>query len=245
MRALALLLLLPLLCGFTGNKGVESVSHAGVGIGTVRTVDDADNYGEVGADFAFKFRHFPYDDLSGWFQVGASYMTFPEGGALGNQIITIQAIGGVVKNWGTVGLGFVLVGDVTGIGPIGMLPSVKLRIGPPSKVQFGFGVFDEAPYWTRSGVMHFDGIFTVPFDKIWAPRLRIGGRLNPYDAGLRVPIELTGGVEARIGRHVRIGVDGSLGDGGFGNPPSFTASVRVGVAVGKGTKSDVLPQPAE
>ncbi len=217
----------------------------GVGIGTSRTLLDSDNFGEVGGDFAYKFRNFPYDDLSGWMQVGASYMTFPDGGALGNQIVTIQAIGGVTKSFGYVGLGFVLSGDTSGFGPIWMLPSVKLRVGQSSKVQFGFGVFDEAPYWTSGGVLHFEGIFSVPFDKIWAPRLKIGGRLNPYDAPLRVPFELAGGVEARLGRHVRVGIDASVGDGGFGNPPSFTVSARIGGAVGRGTKSDVRPAPAK
>ncbi len=219
--------------------------HAGVGIGTIQSPDDRDNYGEFGGDFAFKFRNFPYDDLSGWMQVGLSYMTFPEGGALGNQVVTIQAIGGVLKNWGYVGVGFVVLGDVTGVGPIGMLPSFKLRLGPHSKVQFGLGVLDEAPYWSRGGVLHFEGIFSLPFDKIWAPRVKVGGRLNPYDAGQRVPLEFVAGVEARLGRHLRIGIDASLGDGGLGNPPSFTVAARVGVAIGKGTKSDVAPEPAD
>ena len=218
--------------------------HTGVGIGTVRTLADVDNFGEFGADFAFKFRNFPYDDLSGWMQVGASFMTFPEGGALGNQVVTMQVIGGVLKNFGYFGVGFVLSGDTTGIGPMWMLPSVKMRIGPSNKVQFGVGVLDEAPYWTTGGVLHFEGIFTVPFEKIWAPKLKIGGRMNPYDPQ-RVPLELCGGVEARLGRHVRIGVDGSVGDGGFGNPPSFTVSARIGGAVGRGTKTDVKPAPAK
>jgi hypothetical protein len=231
----------PLLCGFTGNKGVESVFHAGVGIGTVRTLADSDNFGEFGGDFAFKFRNFPYDDLSGWLQVGASYMTFPDGGALGNQIVTIQLMGGVMKSFGYFGGGFVLTGDTSGIGPMGILPSIKLRVGDHDRVQFGMGMFDQAPYWSSGGVLHFEGIFTVPFEKIWAPKVKVGGRLNPYDAGQRVPIEFAAGIEARLGRHIRVGVDGSLGDGGFGNPPSFTVALIVGGAVGKGTKSDVKP----
>ena len=218
--------------------------HTGVGIGTVRTLSDVDNFGEVGADFAFKFRNFPYDDLSAWMQVGASVMTFPEGGALGNRVVTMQVIGGVLKDFGYFGVGFVLSGDTTGIGPVWMLPSAKLRIGPSNKVQFGVGVFDEAPYWTTGGALHFEGIFTVPFEKIWAPKLKIGGRMNPYDRE-RVPLEAYGGVEARLGRHVRLSVDASIGDGGFGNPPSFTVSGRIGGAVGRGTKSDVKPAPAK
>lgn len=239
-----MLILVPLLVGFTGNKGAESIVHVGAGIGEVRTLTDVDPFGEVGGDFAFKFRNFPYDDLSAWVQVGGSWMTFPSGGSLGNQVVTIQAMGGVLKNFGYFGAGFILSGDVTGIGPVWMLPSFKLRVGEHDKVQFGLGMFDQAPYWTSGGVLHFEGIFTVPFEKIWAPKLKIGGRLNPYEAGLRVPIELYGGVEARLGRHIRVGVDASIGDGGFGNPPSFAVALRVGAAVGKGTRTDIKPAPA-
>lgn len=234
-----------MLCGFTGDKGAESVFYAGAGLGRVNTATDADNYGEVGGSWALKFRNFPYDDLSGWMQLGASWTTYPQGGNVGNQIVTIQVMGGILKNFGYFGGGFVLSGDVTGVGPIWMLPSIRLRLGPHDKVQFGFGMLDEAPYWTSGGLLHFEGIFTVPFEKIWAPKLIIGGRLNPYAASDRFPLELYGGAEVRLGRHVRVGILASVGDGGFvGGEPSFAGSVRIGGAVGPGTKSGVQPAPA-
>jgi hypothetical protein len=244
-RALPLLFAALLLTGFTGDKGAESEVYVGGGIGRISTPFDADNYGEIGGTWRHKFRNFPYDDLAGWFQIGASWSTYPTGGNLGNQLLTIQLMGGTVKNYGEFGAGFVLTGDLTGVGPMLLLPSFRLRLGDHDKAQFGFGMFDEAPYWSGGGLLHFEGIFAVPFEKIWAPRLKIGGRMNAYGAGERFPLELYGGAEAHLGRHVRLGIEGSLGDGGVpGGEPSFTAAVKVGGAFGKGTKSGVRPTPA-
>jgi len=235
-----------LLCGFTGNVGAEAVAYAGVGIGTAQSIDDADSFGEVGGHFRYKFRNFPYDDLSGWLQVGASWTTYPSGGDLGNQLLTIQYLGGMRRNWGEVGGGLAIFGDVSGIGPMLVLPCIRIRVGEADRVQFGFGMVDEAPVWTSGGLMHWEGIFAVPFKKVWAPRLKIGARLNPYSPIERFPLELWGGVEARLGRHVRVAVDASLGDGGgTANPPSFTALLKVGMAAGPGTKSDRKPKPAD
>lgn len=245
LRQIAPLLALPvLLCGFTGNVGRESEFYAGVGIGQIKTAVDNDQYGEVGGTWRFKFRHFPYDDLAAWIQFGASWTTFPQGGALGNQVWVIQYMGGLVRDWGEFGGGFALVGDQTGTGPMFVLPSIRLRIGRHDMVQFGFGVLDEAPYWASGGVMHFEAIVAMPFQKVWAPRARIGGRMNPYAPVDRTPIELFGGIEVRLGRHIRIGVEASLGDGGEpGGEPSFTLSGKLGGAVGPGTRSDKRPQP--
>jgi len=115
------LLLLPLalmLSGFTGNVGPESEFYAGVGIGRVNTTLDSDNYAEAGGTIRYKFRHFPYDDIAAWVQFGASWTTYPTGGNFGNQIWTIQYMGGIVKNFGEFGGGFVLSGDQTGVGPL-------------------------------------------------------------------------------------------------------------------------------
>ena len=249
LRLRKLLLVLPLalaLSGFTGNVGPESEFYAGVGIGKINTPFDSDPYSEIGGTWRLKFRHFPYDDLAAWVQFGASGASYPEGGNFGNRIWTIQYMGGIRKNFGEFGAGFVLSGDETGFGPLLVLPSIRLRLGEHDRVQFGFGMLDEAPYWTTGGIMHFEGIFAVPFEKIWAPRLKIGGRLNLYAPGERFPLELFGGAEIRFGRHVRLGIEASLGDGGVaGGEPSFTASVKLGGAVGPGTRSDRQPEPAQ
>lgn len=240
-----LALALPVLCGFTGNKGAESEFYVGAGIGQIATPFDLDRYSEFGGTWRLKFRNFPYDDLAGWVQLGGSWSTYPTGGNLGNQIVTINVMGGTNKNFGTFGAGFVLSGDVTGFGPMLLLPSFRVRLGEHDKVQFGFGMLDEAPYWTAGGLLHFEGIFAVPFEKVWAPRLKIGGRLNAYGAGERFPLELYGGAEARLGKHVRIGLEASIGDGGVsGGEPSFTAALKIGGAVGPGTKSTERPRPA-
>lgn len=245
LRFAALLLTLPLLLsGFTGNVGPESEFYVGLGIGQVKTDLDNDRYGEVGGTWRLKFRHFPYDDTAPWVQFGMSWSTYPTGGNLGNQVWAFQYMGGFVKNWGEFGAGFVLVGDSTGTGPFFLTPSFRLRLGPQDRFQFGFGVMDEAPYWSTGGVLHFEAIVTVPFEKIWAPKLKIGGRLNLYAPFERTPLELFGGVEARLGRHLRVGVEASLGDGGSaGSEPSFTVALKLGGAVGPGTKSDRKPEP--
>ncbi len=247
MRRLAIALLLCVsLSGFTGNVGPESEFYVGAGIGRVNTAFDSDNYGEIAGTWRLKFRHFPYDDLAGWIQFGGGWTTYPTGGNFGNQIWTIQYMGGVVKDFGEFGAGFVLTGDSTGIGPLLVLPSFRLRLGPHDRVQFGFGVLDEAPYWSTGGVMHFEAIVTVPFEKVWAPRLKGGARLNLYAPAERFPLELFGGVEARIGRHLRLAVEASIGDGGVpGGEPSFTAAAKIGGAVGPGTRSTERPQPAQ
>jgi hypothetical protein len=239
---------LPLLVGFTGDKGVEAETYVGFGIGNVRTAIDDDPFGEIGGSFRFKFRNFPYDDKAGWIGVAASWHTWPQGSQIGNQLLTILWEGGVVYDWGEFGGGIVVFGELTGVGQLFVLPSVRLRAGDHERVQFGFGMADDAPFWSAGGLMHWEGIFAIPWDKLWAPRVKIGVRVNPYPfvPDERVPIELFGGVEARIGRHVRVSVEGSLGDGGGpGLPPSFTAAVKIGAAVGKGTKSGIKPQSVD
>lgn len=249
-RLLSLLLVVPLslMCtGFTGNIGPELEAYTFVGISKVETAFDSDAMGELGVQARFKFRNIPYDDLSIWVQVGVSGTTFPDGGNLGNQILNIQYLGGILRNWGEIGGGFVLFGDTTNIGPLLILPSFHLVVGQHDRVQFSMGAFDQVPLLTGAGLLHWEGIFTIPFDRIWAPRVKVGGRLNPYEGFDRLPVEFYTGVELHLGRHVRVGVDLSLGDGGsgFSGPPSFALSIRAGVAVGKGTKSTRKPKPVD
>ncbi len=249
-RLLALVLVLPLALacsGFTGDVGREMEAHVGVGIGKVETAFDSDAMGELAVQARYKFRNMPYDDLSIWVQMGFSWTTFPEGGELGNQLVSLQYLGGVLRNWGEIGGGFVLFGDTTDVGPMLLLPAFRLVVGEHDRVQFGMGAFDQVPFFSGGGPLHWEGIFTIPFDKVWAPRVKVGGRLNPYAAFERLPLEFYTGVVVHLGRHVRIGIDASLGDGGqgFQGPPSFGLSVRVGMAVGKGTKSDRKPQPVD
>ena len=235
------------LSGFTGNVGAESEFYVGLGIGQVNSAYDSDRYGEVAGSWRYKFRHHPYDDMAAWIGIGGGWTTYPTGGNFGNQVVTLQFMGGFTKNWGEFGGGLLLTGDTTGIGPMIVLPAFRLRLGPHDKIQFGFGVFDEAPFWSGGGAMHFELIASIPFEKLWAPRAKIGGRLNFYAPDERVPIELYGGVEARLGRHIRVGVEASLGDGGAsfggGDEPSFTLALKVGGAVGPGTRSEGKPQP--
>ena len=248
LLTLALLLPLALMCsGFTGNVGSELEAHTFVGISKVETSFDSDSMGELGLQARYKFRNIPYDDLSIWIQVGFSWTTFPTGGNLGNQVVNLQYLGGILRNWGEIGGGFVLFGDTTEVGPMLLLPAFHLVIGRHDRVQFAMGAFDQVPLLTGIGPLHWEGIFTIPFDKIWAPRLKVGGRLNPYAGFERLPLEFYTGVEVHLGRHVRIGVDAALGDGGqgFAGPPSFAVSLRAGVAVGKGTKSDRRPKPVD
>jgi len=246
-RILSLLLLLPLslLCsGFTGDVGPEMEAHTFIGLSQIDTPFDSDRMGELGVQARYKFRNIPYDDLAIWAQVGFSWTTFPEGGNLGNQIVALQWLGGIRRNWGEIGGGFVMFGDTTNVGPMLLLPSFHLVVGEHDRVQFSMGVLDQVPLLTGGGVFHWEGIFAIPFDKIWAPRIKVGGRLNPYAGFERFPFELYTGIEAHLGRHVRVGVDAALGDGGQGvvGPPSFALAFRVGVAVGKGTRSDRKPQ---
>ena len=234
----------PGLCGFTGDVGVEAEFYAGVGLGEVATSFDIDNYGELGLTGRYKFRHFPYDDLSAWAQFGGSWTTFPTGGDFGNQVVTIQAMGGIIRHWGILGAGLALFGDSSGVGPMLVLPSIRIRIGEHDRIQFGFGMMDEAPYLSGGGPLHWEGIFAVPWDRIWAPRLKIGARLNLYAIEEHFPLELYGGAEARLGRHIRVAIEGTLGDGGsFGDRPTFSFVAKVGAAVGKGTKSERKPRP--
>jgi len=233
------------LVGFTGNVGPEAEFYTGVGIAQINSEADSDNLGEIGTTARFKFRNFPYHDLAGWVQVGASWTTYPNGGNFGNQIVCLQYMGGVVRHWGEVGGGFVLFGDTTQVGPMLVAPSFRLRLGPQDLVQFGMGALDEAPYWTGGSVLHWEAIFALPPRKIWSSRLKIGHRLNPYEPGYRFPLEGYFGIEARLGRHIRLAIEASLGDGGeIGGPPSFSAAFKVGGAVGPGTRSDVKPRPA-
>ena len=241
--AAALLLAVLMLTGFRGNRGQELEATVGVGLGRVRTLADNDSLGEIGGNLRFKFRNFPYDDMAGWIGFGASWTTYPTGGDFGNRILTIVASGGFVRNWGEFGGGIVLFGDYTGFGPVFVLPSLRLRIGPVNRIQFDFGMIDEAPYWTGHNFLHIGAIATVPWDKLWAPRIRGGVRVNPYAID-HFPFEPYLGVEARFGAHVRVGVDASVGDGGQGNPPSFAGRFFIGTMVGKGSKTGEQPQPA-
>ena len=249
-RILAILLLLPLslsLCGFTGDVGPEFEAHTFVGLSRIDTADDSDSMGELGLQARYKFRNIPYDDLSIWMQVGFSWTTFPDGGDLGNQLVNLQWLGGIRRNWGEIGGGFVMFGDTTNVGPMLLLPAFHLVVGEHDRVQFSVGALDEVPLLTGGGVLHWEGIFAIPFDKVWAPRVKIGGRLNPYAGFERFPFEFATGIEARLGRHFRIGVDAALGDGGNGvfGPPSFAVSVKVGIAVGPGTRSERRPQKVD
>ena len=249
-RVLSILLLLPLslLCsGFTGDVGPEMEAHTFIGISKIDTAFDSDTMGELGLQARYKFRNIPYDDLSVWVQVGFSWTTFPEGGDLGNQLVNLQWLGGIRRNWGESGGGFVMFGDTTDVGPMLLLPAFHLVVGEHDRVQFSMGALDEVPMLTGGGALHWEGIFAIPFDKVWAPRVKVGGRLNPYAGFERFPIEFYTGIEVRLGRHFRVGVDGAIGDGGSGlmGPPSFAVSFRAGVAVGKGTRSDRKPTPVD
>ncbi|MCO4771188.1 MAG: hypothetical protein KDA24_14235 [Deltaproteobacteria bacterium] len=244
---LAALMAVPLLCGFTGNRGQELEATAGLGLGRVRTLNDNDALGEIGGNLRFKFQHFPYDDVSGWFSVGGSWTTYPTGGDFGNRILTIAVTGGILRAGSDppleFGGGFVIFGDYTGFGPAFVLPSLRLRIGHHDRIQFDFGMVDEAPYWTGTHFLHVGVISALPWNKVWAPRLRTGIRINPYSIE-HFPFEPYAGVEARIGAHFKIGIDGAIGDGGAQNPPSFSARVYFGTMVGKGTKKGVKPEPS-
>jgi hypothetical protein len=240
--AAALLLAALMLCGFRGNVGQELEISAGAGLGRVITLNDNDALGEIGGNIRFKFRHFPYDDTAGWLGVGMSWTTYPTGGDFGNRILTIAVMGGVVRTWGEFGGGIVLFGDYTGFGPVFPLPSLRLRLGPESKLQFDFGMLDEAPFWTGMNFMHIGVITSIPWEKVWAPRVRGGVRINPYSIE-HFPFEPYVGVEARAGAHFKIGIDAGIGDGGQGNPPSFSGRVYVGTMLGKGSKAGEKPLP--
>lgn len=229
---------------FTGNKGVEAEAEAGAGLGTISTIDDADNLGELGGSFRFKFRNFPYHDIAGWLQVGASWSTFPTGGDFGNQVVTAQLMGGIVRNYLEFGAGIAMLGDVSGVAPMFALPSLRLRVGPHDVAQFGFGMADQAPFWTGGGGLHAEGIFTLLKHKPFSPKLKGGMRLSFYAFGSRVPVELYGGVEARFGPHVGLVLDASLGDGGAGRPPSFAVCTRLGFQWGPGVRAKERPVPA-
>lgn len=247
LMLLAALLAMPLLCGFTGNVGQEFEATVGMGLGRVRTLNDNDSLGEIGGDLRFKFRHFPYDDTAGWFGVGASWTTYPTGGDYGNRLLTIAVTGGIVRSGSNppveFGGGIVIFGDYTGFGPAFILPSLRLRVGHHDEVQFDFGMVDGAPYWTGDNLLHVGVITAIPWHKVWAPRVRGGVRVNPYSPD-HFPFEPYVGVEARLGRHIKVGVEAGIGDGGVGNPPSFAGRAFVGTMVGKGTKAGVKPRPA-
>jgi len=240
---IALALAVLMLCGFRGNRGQEVEASVGFGLGRVRTLADNDALGEIGGNFRFKFRNFPYDDMAGWIGVGASWTTYPTGGDFGNRILTIAVTGGFVRNWGEFGGGIVLFGDYTGFGPVFVLPSLRLRIGRQDQIQFDFGMVDEAPFWTGHNFLHIGVISAIPWNKVWAPRVRGGVRVNPYSID-HFPFEPYVGVEARLGAHFRVGIDASIGDGGQGNPPSFGGRLYVGTMIGKGSKAGEQPQPA-
>jgi len=252
---LSLLMLTSVLSGFTGNVGQEAEFYAGVGIGQVDTRFDSDRYGEIGGVFRFKFRNFPYDDLAAWIQVGASWTTYPTGGNYGNQILSIQYLGGIKKNFGEFGGGFVLSGDTTGTGPLLVFPCFRMLLGKEDKAMFGFGVLDEVPLYAISNAMHMEGIFAIPSTGALRPWVKLGTRLNLYVPGERFPLEFAAGLELRIKKQFKIMLDGSIGDGGAistgGNQPagdlapSFSLALRLGGALGDGVTSDRRPLPAE
>lgn len=251
----ALLFLAPCLSGFSGNVGAEAEFYAGVGLGQIETQFDSDRYGEIGGAFRYKFRNFPYDDMAGWLQVGASWTTYPTGGNYGNQIVSLQYMGGIRKNFGEFGAGFVLTGDTTGAGPLLIFPCFRMLLGKEETVMFGFGVLDEIPLYAISNAMHLEGIFAIPIKGPVKPWLKVGTRLNLYVPGERFPMEFFTGVEVRIKRHVRVMIDGSIGDGGSVSmggvdpsgdaAPSFSVAFRLGGAVGPGVTSDRKPTPAD
>jgi hypothetical protein len=252
---LSVLLLAPILSGFTGNVGEEAEFYVGVGIGQIDTQYDSDRYGEVGGVFRFKFRNFPYHDLAGWMQVGASWTTYPTGGNYGNQILSIQYMGGVKRNFGEFGGGFVLSGDTTGTGPLLVFPCFRMLLGKEDKVMFGFGVLDEVPLYAISNAMHMEAIVAIPSKTAVRPWVRIGTRLNLYVPRERFPLEFMAGLELRIKQHFKIMVDGSVGDGGSITAngttpsddlsPSFSFAIRLGGAIGPGVTSDERPIPAD
>lgn len=253
--ALCLVLCVPLLSGFTGNVGQEAEFYAGVGFGQIDTQYDSDRYGEVGGVFRFKFRNFPYDDLAGWLQFGASWTTYPTGGNYGNQIVSLQYMGGVKKNFGEFGGGFVLAGDTTGTGPLLVFPCFRMLLGKEETVMFGFGVLDEIPMYAISNAMHMEAIIAIPSKIALRPWVKVGTRLNLYVPRERFPLEFFSGIELRIKDHIKIMVDGSIGDGGSLSAggtvpanemaPSFSVAIRLGGAVGPGVKSDKRPTPAD
>lgn len=252
---LCLAMLAPLLSGFTGNVGQEAEFYVGVGIGQIDTQYDSDRYGEIGGVFRFKFRNFPYDDLAGWLQVGASWTTYPTGGNYGNQILSIQYMGGIKKNFGEFGGGFVLSGDTTGTGPLLVFPCFRMLLGKEDKVMFGFGVLDEIPLYAISNAMHMEGIFAIPSKVAVRPWVKVGTRLNLYVPRERFPLEFIAGLELRIKQRVKIMLDGSIGDGGSvtaggttaasGLTPSFSLALRLGGALGPGVTSERRPIPAD
>jgi len=252
---LSVLLLAPILSGFTGNVGEEAEFYVGVGIGQVDTQYDSDRYGEIGGVFRFKFRNFPYHDLAGWMQVGASWTTYPTGGNYGNQILSIQYMGGIKRNFGEFGGGFVLSGDTTGAGPLLVFPCFRMLLGKEDKVMFGFGVLDEVPLYAISNAMHMEAIVAIPSKVAVRPWVRIGTRLNLYVPLERFPLEFVAGLELRVKKHFKIMVDGSVGDGGSVTAngtapagdlaPSFSVALRLGGAIGPGVTSDKRPIPAD
>lgn len=233
----------PLLAGFNGGRGPETEALMGVGIGSVVTGPDRDNHGEVGVQLLQKFWHHPYDHRAPWLGISASWLTFPAGGDVGNQMLTVGFMGGVVTQWGEFGLGAALFGDLTDVGIQVPLPIVRVAAGVPGRFKVRFGVLDDAPTWTTGGMMHWDLVLSLPFDKVWAPQLTVGARMDMYGVPSgRFPLEVFLGIEPRLGRHVRIGLFGALGDG-MGGAPTFHASLRLGLQFGKGVTSDSRPLP--
>jgi hypothetical protein len=168
-------------------------------------------------------------------------MTFPTGGDFGNQILALSALAGATEAWGQWGVGFALTGDITGTGPMIPVPAGHLRLGRANRVQFGFGAFDDMPLWKAGGMLHWEAILSAPFDKTWAPLVTVGARLDVY--GIldgRQPLSVWGGIEPKLGRHLRIGVFGSIGPGTV-QVPSWQVSARVTTAFGPGTTSGKAP----
>lgn len=244
----ALLLLAPLLSGFTGKTGQEMEFTVGVGLGQIDSAFDSDRYGEIGGAVRYKFRNFPYDDLAGWLQFGGSWTTYPTGGNYGNQIVSLQFMGGVRKNFGEFGGGFVLSGDVTDTGPMILFPCFRMLLGKREVAMFGFGVLDEVPLYAISNAMHMEAIIAIPTKVAVKPWVKVGTRLNLYVPEERFPLEFFGGLELEIKRHFKLMIDGSVGDGGSqGEAPtsaSFSAAFRLGGAFGPGVTSDREPRPA-
>lgn len=251
-RVLApLILCLPLLVGFTGNEGVEVEGQGGIGIGHYRAQELDEPFGELGGLLRYKFRHFPYSDMAGWLQLGLSWQSFPYDGSFGERPLSVAFLGGFVRDWGEWGAGVAIVGNTRDEGGQFAFPAFHLAIGRHDRVRFAAGMLDGGPIWTNGGFLHAEVIVAVPPGSPWAPHLKGGVRFNPYDfgrvavAGLgtaRVPLELAGGVVFHLGKHLRVGGDAVLGDGG-GGAPSFQLAAYVGFAVGRGTKYSTRPEP--
>ena len=136
-------------------------------------------------------------------------------------------------------------GELTGVGPLFILPSLRLRVGEHDRVQFGFGMADDIPFWTSGGFMHWEGIFAIPRTKC-GPRDSDRRPAESYpQPGRTSSIELYGESRHASDTTCRSPSRAPSGTGSAELPPSFTAAVRIGTAFGKGVRSGIRPQPVD